>query len=351
MARIQRSLFLIPVLVVACAVLALAKYDLTKSPKQLWGLYKTQNKLVFAGQEDARRFQVFQKQILEVKKLQKGNDGAKYDLGVLAHFDEAEWQSLLGSFAPAQTPKRGLEDDDGMKRAELDELEGQAVPASRDWRRKILIGGKSVSRVSSVKNQGRCGCCWAFAAAAAIECARSIKHTVVPVNVSPQQFIDCVTASNGCNGGRSTDAFSYTQRNGGVHTLASYPFAAAKRTCRKFSGSIGAKVSSFAQIGFKSYSGMLSVVGLKQPVVALVDASYWRYYTGGISSKGSTDPMRVNHSVLVVGYGKSSSGIPYWIVKNSWGSGWGSGGYILVRRSSTANYQSLHSWGSYPVSA
>jgi len=337
-------------LVVLGAAMALAKHDLTKSPKQLWREYKTMNGLSFTGQEDAKRFQVFQKAILEVKKLQNTAVTAQYDLGVFAHLDDSEFQSLLGSFPPTKTQKRDLEDNYAMKRAELEELEGQAVPASRDWRH-VLSGGRYVSRVSPVKNQGRCGCCWAFAAAAAIESARSIKHNVTPLNASPQQFIDCVTASNGCNGGRSTDAFDYTRRVGGVHTLASYPYAAAKRTCRKITGNIAAKVASFAQIGFKDYNTMLSVVGLKQPVVALLDATYLKYYTGGVISRGSTDPMKVNHSILVVGYGKSSSGVPYWIVKNSWGPTWGSRGYVLVRRSATANYLAIHSWPAYPVSA
>jgi C1A family cysteine protease len=41
--------------------------------------------------------------------------------------------------------------------------------------------------------------------------------------------------------------------------------------------------------------------------------------------------MNINHAVVVVGWG-TADGIPYWIVRNSWGSEWGQSGYILMER-------------------
>jgi C1A family cysteine protease len=76
--------------------------------------------------------------------------------------------------------------------------------------------------VTPVKNQGTCGSCWAFSAAAVLE-GQWFKKFNQAINISEQNFIDCVygTGYNGCNGGWPATAFSYAYN--GVKNNTAYP--------------------------------------------------------------------------------------------------------------------------------
>lgn len=47
-----------------------------------------------------------------------------------------------------------------------------------------------------------------------------------------------------------------------------------------------------------------------------------------------TGPCGINtmHAMTIVGYDETPEGLKYWIVKNSWGGGWGDKGYINMQR-------------------
>ena len=58
-----------------------------------------------------------------------------------------------------------------------------------------------------------------------------------------------------------------------------------------------------------------------------------QYYTGGVyNAPYSYCPINPTHGVTLVGYGVTSTGLPYWTIKNSWGPNWGEGGYFRIRR-------------------
>jgi len=85
----------------------------------------------------------------------------------------------------------------------------------------------------------------------------------------------------------------------------------------------------------KSYSQSALMTAISQGVTSvLVSAGSiaFRGYTGGVV----TDPGCLgilDHAVAAVGYGTdATTGLDYYLIRNSWGANWGDHGYIKLAR-------------------
>nr|XP_002128293.1 pro-cathepsin H-like [Ciona intestinalis] len=207
--------------------------------------------------------------------------------------------------------------------------------------------------VTAVKNQGSCGSCWTFSTTGCLESATAIHKEGNPlVSLSEQQLVDCAQAFNdhGCNGGLPSQAFEYIHYNKGLMTEADYPYQGVDGKCHFVASKASAFVKQIVNITKGNEDGIKEAVGLLNPVSIAFDvAKDFRHYKSGVYSSTlcGNKASEVNHAVLAVGYGYTSNGQDYWLVKNSWGPQWGINGYFKIERGS--NMCGLADCASYPV--
>ncbi|XP_065217738.1 procathepsin L-like [Planococcus citri] len=208
--------------------------------------------------------------------------------------------------------------------------------------------------MTNVKNQGKCGCCWAFTIAAVIE-SHVFIQTKKKESLSPQNLLDCVRnkygRENSCTKGSMLDAFKYVVEAGGIETDKDYPYQEKQAdTCGYNPDKKSATVKDFKRVETGNENLLRDVVGLIGPVACGIDASdnAFRFYKSGIYNSTSCGQTMdsINHSVVIAGYG-TEAGLDYWLVKNSWDSTWGDGGYAKIARNS--NVCSIATDTYYPI--
>ncbi|XP_062510123.1 cathepsin O-like [Corticium candelabrum] len=198
---------------------------------------------------------------------------------------------------------------------------------SLDWRKQNIV--------AAVRNQEKCGSCWAFSVVETVESAYSKKSGTNPQPLSPQQLISCEPKpADGCKGGDISLAMSWLVKTKTVVVAENvYPFNGGSgdtKPCITDIPQVGLRLLDFGKKNFQeTEKSILEIICDYGPVSVAVDAISWQDYVGGIIQHhcpgGSLD-----HAVQIVGFDLSGP-VPYYIVRNTWGKDWGLDGYVHIK--------------------
>jgi len=182
----------------------------------------------------------------------------------------------------------------------------------------------SKGAVTPVKDQGRCGSCWAFSATAAIESYAKLSGKYGLEVLSAQQINSCDKRDGGCNGGNTETAYEYVKGAGGIERNSDYPYTSGGGStgrCKFESSKIAVTISGYHSVS-RGESALKNALN-DGPASLCLAASSWQSYRGGILERCDN---QVDHCVQGTGY----SGSSYWRIRNSWGTSWGESGFIRL---------------------
>ncbi len=211
-----------------------------------------------------------------------------------------------------------------------------AVPSSYDARSLNLIP-------STIRDQKACGSCWAFATVGVQEVAvvKAGLQSSGSVDLSEQFLVSCNKEGYNCNGGwwahhYHVGTLANSQLFIGAVKESDLPYSATNGTCQAIqnhpirSGSWGSVAPVANSIGATAdIQNAIMTYGAVATSVC-VDNGWYSYgaSSGVYSPTTNACNGSVNHAVLLVGWDDSTQS---WLLRNSWGSGWGNNGYMQIK--------------------
>ncbi|MDD5371387.1 MAG: C1 family peptidase [Anaerolineaceae bacterium] len=218
-------------------------------------------------------------------------------------------------------------------------------PPMFDWRNQL----------TGVKDQGACGSCWAFAATGVFESALRIQDGLT-TDLSEQYLMSCNNQDWGCGGGwiahdYHKDLKLSLEPVAGAVLEKSLPYQARDTAC------VGPnqhpyRLTSWKYVGanhaWPTENEIKQAISTHGPIetTVCVGAAFTGYRPGTTFVTDESrvcGPGKVNHAVVLAGWDDSRGPHGAWLLRNSWGSGWGDKGYMWIdRQVSNLGYSSTY---------
>jgi C1A family cysteine protease len=198
-----------------------------------------------------------------------------------------------------------------------------AAPAAWDWRN---VGGKNY--VTSVKDQGGCGSCVSFGTCATIEAMIRIKSNDHTMAVDLSEAFMQFCGGGSCSGWGLTSGLAYAKSTG-VTDEACFPYQPRNMPCSDRCSDWESRLTKIlSYTGHSTTEARKNAISGIGPVVGgLAVYSDFYAYSSGVYRRTSASTLRGYHCISVVGYDDSRQA---WLIKNSWGPGWGDGGFCYI---------------------
>ncbi|KAE8724533.1 Vignain [Hibiscus syriacus] len=265
------------------------------SEESLWDLYerrRSQYTISRDLEEKQKRFNVFKENLKHIHKVNQMDKPFKLKLNKFADMTNHEFMSTRSSKVSHYRMFHGPRRLTDFRHEKTNNL-----PPSIDWRKKGAVTG--------VKDQGKCGSCWAFSTVVAVEGINQIK-TGELVTLSEQELVDC--DNQGCDGGLMEQAFEFIKKSNGLTTENNYPYRAKNELCdtSKLNGPV-VIIDGYEMVPEKDENALMKAVA-NQPVSIALDAGGkdFQFYSEGVFPGDCGTEL--NHGVAVVGYGATSDG-------------------------------------------
>jgi C1A family cysteine protease len=191
-----------------------------------------------------------------------------------------------------------------------------------------------IGTFTPIKDQASCGSCWAFSTIAGLEAAIKFR-TGATYDLSEQHLVSCNPWGWGCSGGFF--AFDMIVPSKGYYPGAMpetcFPYTALDSTCAYCASPTWYPVANWAYVG--TSNTVPSVDAIKNAIYTYGSVSvgyyvdrYFQAYTGGVFTSCKKKVNSTNHAVILCGWDDAKGA---WLLKNSWGTGWGEAGFMWIK--------------------